>query len=335
MCDTFVALPDATVDGSVIFGKNSDRPAGEIQDVVTFPAQTYSKGQRVQCTYLEIPQVERTYAVILSKPRWMWGAEMGANECGVVIGNEAVWTTQPCQATGLLGMDLVRLGLERGETAFAALQVLINLLQQYGQGGNCAEHFSFTYHNSFLIADCQEAWVLETAGEYWVAERITCGTRSISNNLSIRGKGDLQHLDVIADAIAQRLCTSEADFDFAQMFSEGGVEDSVPPYSREGRVRSALAFGNAKGERSSASLSLCQLHQGKFAIDTAKSILQDHQGPICMHGEFETRGSQISKLSAQQGEHWLIDGPFPCQQNYKLIAFPTIIEIHHQPVELN
>jgi secernin len=318
MCDTFVALPDATVDGSVIFGKNSDRPAGEIQDVVTFPAQTYSKGQRIQCTYIEIPQVEHTYAVILSKPRWMWGAEMGANECGVVIGNEAVWTTQPCQATGLLGMDLVRLGLERGETAFAALQVIINLLQQYGQGGNCAEHFSFTYHNSFLIADCQEAWVLETAGEYWVAERITCGTRSISNNLSIRGKGDLQHPDVIADAIAQRRCTSEAEFDFAQMFSEGGVEDSVSPYSREGRVRS-----------------LCQLHQGKFAIDTAKSILRDHQGHICMHGEFETRGSQISRLSSQPGEHWFIDRPFPCQQNYKLMAFPTTTEIHHQPVEVN
>jgi secernin len=306
MCDTFVALPDATVDGSVIFGKNSDRPAGEIQDVVTFPAQTYSKGQRVQCTYLEIPQVERTYAVILSKPRWMWGAEMGANECGVVIGNEAVWTTQPCQATGLLGMDLVRLGLERGETALAALQVIINLLKQYGQGGNCAEHFSFTYHNSFLIADCQSAWVLETAGKYWVAERITCGTRSISNNLTIRGKGDLQHPDVIGNAIATGLCTSEASFDFAQIFSEGGVEDSVPPYSREGRVRS-----------------LCQLHQGKFALDTAKSILRDHQGHICMHGEFETRGSQISRLSSQQGQHWLIDRPFPCQQNYKLIAFPT------------
>jgi secernin len=318
MCDTFVALPDATVDGSVIFGKNSDRPAGEIQDVVTLAAQTYSKRQRVQCTYVEISQVEHTIAVILSKPRWMWGAEMGANECGVVIGNEAVWTTQSCQATGLLGMDLVRLGLERGETALAALQVIINLLEQYGQGGNCAEHFSFTYHNSFLIADYQEAWVLETAGKYWVAQRITQGTRSISNNLSIRGKGDLQHPDVIADAITQRLCSSEADFDFAQMFSEGGVEDSVPPYSREGRVRS-----------------LCQLHQGKFAINTAKSILQDHQGHICMHGEFETRGSQISKLSAQQGEHWLIHRPFPCQQNYKLIAFPTTIEIHHQPVEVN
>jgi secernin len=309
MCDTFVALPDATVDRSVIFGKNSDRPAGEIQDVVTFPAQTYPKGQRLQCTYIEIPQVEHTYGVILSKPRWMWGAEMGANECGVVIGNEAVWTTQPCQATGLLGMDLVRLGLERGETALAALKVIINLLQQYGQGGNCAEHFSFTYHNSFLIADCQEAWVLETAGKYWVAERIPEGTRAISNNLSIRGKGDLQHPDVMADAIATGLCSSEASFDFAQMFSEGGVEDAVSPYSREGRVRS-----------------LCQLHQGKFAIDTAKSILRDHQGHICMHGDFETRGSQISRLSSQPGEHWFIARPFPCQQNYKLMTFPTTSE---------
>jgi len=100
------------------------------------------------------------------------------------------------------------------------------------------------------------------------------------------------------------------------MFSEGGVEDSVPPYSREGRVRS-----------------LCQLHQGKFVIDTAKSILREHQGHICMHGEFETRGSQISRLSAQQGEHWFIERPFPCQQNYKLIAFPITTESQYQPVE--
>ncbi len=203
MCDTFVALSNATLDGSVIFGKNSDRPEGEIQDVVTFPEQTYSQGEQVQCTYIQIPQVEHTHAVILSKPRWMWGAEMGANECGVVIGNEAVWTNQPYQSTGLLGMDLVRLGLERGETAFAALQVIVDLLEQYGQGGNCAEHFSFTYHNSFLLVDRKEAWVLETAGKYWVAERVTQGTRSISNNLSIRSAGDLRHPDVVHDAVAQ------------------------------------------------------------------------------------------------------------------------------------
>ncbi len=49
---------------------------------------------------------------MLSKPSWMWGAEMGANEHGVVVGNEAVWTTLNDPYTDsqerLLGMDLLR-----------------------------------------------------------------------------------------------------------------------------------------------------------------------------------------------------------------------------------
>ena len=45
----------------------------------------------LQCTYIEIEQAEESLAVVLSKPAWMWGAEMGANQAGVVIGNEAVW----------------------------------------------------------------------------------------------------------------------------------------------------------------------------------------------------------------------------------------------------
>lgn len=51
--------------------------------------------------------------MILSKPVWMWGAEMGANECGVVVGNEAIWTIDndgdhDPNVKRLLGMDLVR-----------------------------------------------------------------------------------------------------------------------------------------------------------------------------------------------------------------------------------
>ena len=65
----------------------------------------------LQCTYIEVEQVEHTHAVILSKPSWMWGAEMGANEHGVCVGNEAVWTKlldDSDQEERLLGMDMVR-----------------------------------------------------------------------------------------------------------------------------------------------------------------------------------------------------------------------------------
>ncbi len=65
----------------------------------------------LQCTYIEIDQAAHTHAVVLSKPAWMWGAEMGANEHGVCIGNEAVWTkvNSPNDAQEkLLGMDLLR-----------------------------------------------------------------------------------------------------------------------------------------------------------------------------------------------------------------------------------
>ncbi|XP_023264414.1 secernin-2-like, partial [Seriola lalandi dorsalis] len=127
------------------------------------------------CTYIQIPQVEQTHAVILSKPAWMWGAEMGANDQGVCIGNEAVWTREPVvPGEALLGMDLVRLGLERGDSAWAALTVITGLLEQHGQGGQCKEDpESFSYHNTFLLVDRNEAWVLETAGKLWVAQKVT------------------------------------------------------------------------------------------------------------------------------------------------------------------
>lgn len=66
-----------------------------------------------------------------------------------------------------------RLGLERGRSAHEAVQVITTLLERYGQGGSCKEEPTpFIYHNTFLLADRTEAWVLETAGLYWAAEKI-------------------------------------------------------------------------------------------------------------------------------------------------------------------
>ena len=79
MCDSLIALGNSTEDGSIIFGKNSDRPFNEVQLITYSPRMSYEKGDTLKCTYIEIPQVSDTYAILISQPFWMWGAEMGSN----------------------------------------------------------------------------------------------------------------------------------------------------------------------------------------------------------------------------------------------------------------
>jgi len=198
MCDTIVVVRPERV----LFAKNSDRDANEAQFPEWHPAQDHPEGATVHCTYLEIPQVTHTYATVLSRPFWMWGAEIGANEHGVVIGNEAVFTDEPYAKTGLTGMDMIRLALERGKDRHEAVSVLVDLLEKHGQGGGCGfEKRKFTYHNSFIVADREAATVLETAGRKWATEEVTSGVRTISNGLTIPGFAE-EHRDKLRSRVA-------------------------------------------------------------------------------------------------------------------------------------
>ena len=157
MCDTCGIGPELTGSGISIFGKNSDREADETQLVLSVPSKNYPSKEDLQCTYIAIPQARSTFAMILSKPFWMWGAEMGVNEKGVVIGNEALFTKiKPEKTPGLIGMDLLRLALERSANAGEAAQMIIELLKKYGQAGPCGyRDKKFSYMNSFIIMDRQ------------------------------------------------------------------------------------------------------------------------------------------------------------------------------------
>jgi hypothetical protein len=66
MCDTMVALPDATAAGSVLFAKNSDRERNEAQFLEHRAAALHAPGSRVRCSYIEVPQATDTHAVLLS-----------------------------------------------------------------------------------------------------------------------------------------------------------------------------------------------------------------------------------------------------------------------------
>lgn len=196
MCDSFVALAPATLNHTVILGKSADCQVNEAHALVRFPGRKHIPGEAFKATHLVVPQVAETYEVILGKSFWTWGAEIGINEHGVAIGNEAVFTTlqKEEKSEGLMVIDMLRLGLERGKTAREAVGAITSALEQIGQGGNCELAGNSHFDGSFLIADPTEAWILETAGRQWVAKKLTDSIGSISNVLSIGDDWDISSL---------------------------------------------------------------------------------------------------------------------------------------------
>lgn len=319
-CDTFVYLPQEGSSLPACFGKNSDRPSNEEHLVVHLPRVSQAEA-KVKCTYIEIPQVAETLAVVLSKPRWMWGCEIGANEFGVVGGNEAVDTRASSELGAeprLLGMDLLRLSLERSQTAREAMQTCAGLLEAHGQGGGCAEDDpGWTYENGFIFADSSEAFVLETAGtSWWVAERVLRGSRrNISNGISIRSNIFAIHPGLKEHCKSKGWWDGQEPFDFKAVMTGRASTAALEPRGREAagaRMLEALA-GAAEAPRCSPNDLVRQM----------AAILRDERSGICfrdLHG-FNSTGSQVSLLEGQAGLHFFTCCSDPLLAAYKRFDF--------------
>ncbi len=324
MCDTIVALQPTTAEHSVLFGKNSDRERNEAQAVEFAPRADHPQDAALACTYITIPQARRTHAVMLCRPFWMWGAEMGANEHGVVIGNEAVHArAMPQEDPALTGMDLLRLALERAASAAEAVEVITALLEHHGQGGSCGHLAPRFYHNSFIVADATEAFVLETMHRDWLVQRVR-DVRSISNAYSI-GRD--------ADRVSAGLKAHISDAGW----SRDALPDDAPDYAAiiaDGQ-RDAISHGRARCARSTA---LLHRHAGKLTTADMMAILRDHGAmaeadpdwhpqdattrTICMHAADGERGGQtvnslVSELHSERAVHWVTGTAAPCTSIFK------------------
>jgi len=328
MCDTVVALQSATLDGSVIFAKNSDRYPNEAQCIEITPRMEYPPDSAVQCTYREIPQVEITHQTFLSRPFWMWGAEMGVNEYGVAIGNEAIFSrVTPSKEPNLLGMDLLRLGLERAASAREALEVITGLLERFGQGGNCSYRHKFYYHNSFIIADPAEAWLLETVDRLWAAKRVE-GFGSISNTLCIGAEWDEASDGLIENAGKLTGKKVKGDFHFTRFLSDKLITWAACGKERRGRSASILHEDN-----------------GSIDVKTMVRILSDHgstggtnmlnenrlyNSDLCAHAgwgparrDTQTTGSIIVHLKKEDQTIWVTGTSAPCTSLFKPVWLKT------------
>jgi len=305
MCDSLVAVGTETLRGTTLYAKNSDRKPGECQPFVQFPESWHPPGATVRCTHVEIPQVAESYRVMGHSPWWVWGFEHGVNEHGVAIGNHTIFSREPLEEQpGLIGMDLVRLGLERGRSAREALEVIATLVESYGQGGAALAPDGAGYHNSFVLADAAEAWHLETSNRRWVARRVQLA--AVSNHLAIGDDWQIASRDLESFARAEGFWSATRRFDAAAAYRN----PHVPPHVSEGRQRRGAA--------------LLAEARGRHGVPEFQRILRDHAAgggvwrdagatpdeerffTLCAHSEpvHRTTASLVAELPEDRRAPW-------------------------------
>lgn len=298
MCDSVGVAPARSATGRTLFAKNSDRPEGECQPFVQYPAAHHPRGARVRCTHVEIAQVAETFAVMGHSPFWVFGFEHGVNEHAVAIGNHTVFSREPVEEQpGLIGMDLVRLGLERARTAREAVEVVATLVETHGQGGPAFKPGGGGYHNSFTIADAREVWLMETSGRRWAARRVEAG--ALTNHFTLDTGWEIASRDLESFARTEGWWTERARVDVARAYRN----EHVPGRISEGRLRRSCALLAARAAHDVAGLeALLRDHgDGGLAPPAHTSTEDEAHFTLCMHAEpvGTTTASLVAELPAR------------------------------------
>jgi hypothetical protein len=205
------------------------------------------------------------------------------NAAGVAIGNETIYTTHDPRTApdALIGMDIVRLALERAESASSAVELIAQLLERYGQGGS-GHDVSVTgrrrpYWSSFLIADSANAFVMETSGNVAVSMRVV-ETWAISNRTTI------------------------PSFDAEHRHPRQPVESLVDPRLRASRrVLDSVTV----------SVDMLKAH-------LRSHVGGDNGWTVCMHAGLQeaTTASMIAELDGARSVIWAAQGQ-PCRTEYR------------------
>jgi hypothetical protein len=136
--------------------------------------------------------------------------------------------------------------------------------------------------------------------------------RSVSNDLSIRGTGDLRRSGIIQHAIEKGYCKDDNDFDFALTFSSSLPFPSYSDYSHQ------------------------QLNEKQQEItpSTMMSFLREHNEKICRHQRKDlTTSSQVSSIrkADETSIHWFTGSCLPCLSIFKPYTFPIEGQIYLKP----
>lgn len=227
-CTNLIVAKGASTDGSVIISYSADSHTlyGELYH---WAARDWAQGTMRQIVEWDtnkplgfIPEVAHTYNVIGN-----------VNEHQVAIA-ETTWGGRPelAESDGIMDYgSLIYVALQRSKTAREAIDVMTNLVKEYG------------YHSSgesFSIADKNEVWILEMIGKgkgrkgaVWVAVRIPDNAISAHANqariqqIDFKSKDYLYSPDVVSFAREMGFFKgADKDFSFQEAYNpytEGGL----------------------------------------------------------------------------------------------------------------
>ena len=330
MCDTMYAGASVCSEGHSWFAKNSDRNPGEPQALCLVPRRDPVDVVRVGD--IEMPFRDSGFSFALSKPSWMAGGEMGVNERGVAIGNEAVFSRFKAAEDGILGMVILRAALASSGCAKDAVLAICGFTESEDQGGNGAYKGTLRYCNSYIVSDEMEAYVVETAGHRW-AWRAIVGIAAISNAYSI--ERDYKRLDAqtrkeIAPVNERAFCSDEADPGRKGERESWRklVEDKLRLHFTKGDARRATAegiLGAARGSIDFETVLGALRSHGSF--DPAHPSW-GHMKSVCMHSggllnNATTASLALEYLPAADGSAkariWFTGTSYPCLSLYKPI----------------
>jgi dipeptidase len=304
-------VPEA---GPVWFAKNSDREPTEAQFL-----ECHDGSERGGVPE-GLPFASSPHRLLLSRPAWMWGCEMGVNEHGVAIGNEAVFTRLRVPKAGYTGMDFQRVALTGCKSAADALEQLIELTERFDQGGPMAhQQRSFRYHSSFIVADADGAWVFETAGKYWAAKRVR-GAATISNALTIGRDFDRLHADAYGYARKRGWVKSANEFSFAGAFS-----DPFMSLMAGARIRRACTRRSLQGITEPIARDFVRALSDHGSTEPGKGLRSESP---CAHAAWlptktsaQTTSSIIARLDANGPAVWGTGTSSPCLSVFKPAPF--------------
>ena len=295
-CDTMVSTGASSSGGATLFAKNSDRPADEAQPLELHAAArpAVSKTQ-----FVELEGPAEAFRHIGSRPDWCWGYEHGFNEHQVVIGNEALPSRLPeTDEPKLVGMEIVRLALERGSTAQEAVKVITALVEKYGQGKFSNDAGVRTYDNIYMVADPAEAYVVETIGHEWAVQPVS-GVHSISNVSRMDGDAKVS-TGAEAAAIRHGLFDPANGAEFSWSTAYSAVDNAKSGTRRQSRSSSILAHHDGGIDFGKLMLTLSDHGDSESDPSQFESAPGDLRG-ICTHPQHEggvTASSLVADLCA-------------------------------------